>query len=510
MFSILDNIIADKGYYINLDKSKDRKSKVEEQIKKYNIKNLFRFKALTDEHLPFSCTKSHLGVFKEALNSNLDTIFVAEDDFFIEEFCYQPNLPFKKISFQQSLKKVINDLKNLKWDIILLGCNPKSHLIPLTNNLAEVHNSTGAWAYLINKKAYKYILENLNYMQDRLAIDDYLPYLNKKGFNCLTTIPMLINHAEGLVSTLQPSTPVYYNNWIRGNYNKFLYDTYSKNNFMEKDIIKNLTIVIAGHFTQNYLFYLRYLLYSFPSELKKCKIIINYDYSNDKELNNNKYLISSFFRDIKEASDLNVDINYSYGGLISTIDNVINKINTKYFLFLEHDWVFLDKKSINFKDLLIAFENYNFINAVWFNKDDNQLRGFEIETDVNGDSTPFQKEDRVKEINLVTTCRWSNNPAIFRTSKFKEWFYTLIINEHIGKTNQGPHNVEETIIPIYRNEIKNSKWIDIRDNWGTFLYGDINEGPYVGHTDASKRYQGANKSQPEINGENYIKNNPLN
>jgi hypothetical protein len=149
------------------------------------------------------------------------------------------------------------------------------------------------------------------------------------------------------------------------------------------------------------------------------------------------------------------------------------------------------------------------VHSVWLSKDDNILRGFEITEDIDGAITPFELESRVSEINLTTTCRWSNNPAVFRASKFKEWFETIIKNEHVGKVNQGPHNVEETMIPHYREQIKKFGWNNIRDNWGTYLYGNIGEGPYVGHTDASKRYQGHNKSAPEINGENYIKNNPL-
>jgi hypothetical protein len=98
---------------------------------------------------------------------------------------------------------------------------------------------------------------------------------------------------------------------------------------------------------------------------------------------------------------------------------------------------------------------------------------------------------------------------MFRTSKFKFWFDNYIKNEYIGKTNQSSHNVEETMIPIYRDIISKNNWYDIRDEWGTYLYGKIGDDAYVGHTDASKRYQGHNKSQPEVNGEIYIKNNPI-
>ena len=65
------------------------------------------------------------------------------------------------------------------------------------------------------------------------------------------------------------------------------------------------------------------------------------------------------------------------------------------------------------------------------------------------------------------------------------------------------------MIQVYRDEIANNKWGDIFDNWGTYLYGNINQGPFVGHTDASKRYQTQNKTMAEENGEYFMINNPL-
>lgn len=508
MFKIKGIKLSDKGYYINLNKSAERRNNVETQIKKYNIEGLYRFEALTDEHHQFSCTKSHLQIFKDSLEEGLDVIFVAEDDFQINDFLYQPNLK-NKLEFNDMIYKISKDMDNVEWDVIMFGCNPKTHMIPVTNTLAKIYKSTGAWAYLIKKRAYKYILENSNYKKDWLAIDDYLPHLNKFGFKTLTTIPSLINHAVGFESTLDPKGLVNYDNWIQGNYRKFIFDRFPNNKFTENKIQKNLTIVITGHFVENFTFYLRYLIHSLPNELKICRFIINYDYDDQTDLNLFKHKIFAFFRDIGGMPDLNVDINFSYGGLISSIQNSIEKIKTNYFLFLEHDWVFLNKNDINFLDLITAFDNNEFVNAVWFSKDDNVMRGFDIETDVTGNVTPFEVDKGVKELKLITTCRWTNNPGIFRLDKYKEWFSKYIKNEYIGEVNQGPHNVEETMISIYRNDIKNSKWVNVKDKWGTYLYGGLGDGPYVGHTDASKRYQGHSKSQPEINGENYIKNNPL-
>lgn len=505
MFSINNINIADSGYYINLDESTERKEHIESLKIKYEITDLNRFTALKDEFRQFSCTKSHLAVFEDALNKDLDSIFVCEDDMNISDFCYLPKNP-EKSNFNDLLPNIIEDLNSVEWDVLLFGCNPKSVLIPVKDTLAIVDKSTGAWAYLIKKRAYKFLLENLNYRRDLLAIDDFLPLLNDFGFTTLTTIPMVMSHSVGFISTLQPNGPVNYTTWINGNYDRFLYDNYDKDFNIDR-IEKYVTVVITGHFTENYLFYLNYLLYSLPKELLKCKFLINYDETGSDDINLERYKLNAYFRDNK--SDLNISFNTSYGGLISSIKNTIHKVRTPYLLFLEHDWVFLNKDSIDFLSLIESFNKHNFINAVWFSKNDNVIRGSDITKDVEDEVTPFYLEERVKEVNLISTVRWSNNPAMFRLSKMKEWYELYIDNGNVGDTNQGQHNVEETMIPIYRKIISENKWDNIKDEWGTYLYGNIEEGPYVGHTDASKRYQGELKGVPEYNGEEYIKNNPI-
>lgn len=506
MFSIDGVILANRGFYINLDSSANRKDHIESLISKYSIVGLERFSALRDELVQSSCTKSHLGVFKQALNEDLEIIFVGEDDFDIQDYCYAPYTN-TSISFNESILKISEDLKNVEWDVLSFGCNPKSYLIPVTENLAKNYYSTGAWAYLIKKRAYKYILESSNYYRDHIAIDDYLPLLSKKGFTTLTTIPLTINHAIGFESTLQPRGAVNYDVWIQGNYDEFLYGNYKEKSFNSMSLEKQVTVVIAGHYVENYLFYLKYLLHSLPDELLKCRFIIHYDEGHDHDSSTQKVKLNAFFRDYHRS--INVTLSYGYGGLISSLESVIEQVTTPYLIFLEHDWVFLKKDNIDFLNLMKAFNNHDFINAVWFSKDDNTMRSFEITRDISGIATPFGREDRVSEVNLVTTCRWSNNPAMFRLSKLKEWYYSTIKNEYVGVVHQAQQNIEETMIPHYRDIVGKSKWLDIRDNWGTFLYGSLNEGPYVGHTDASKRYQGTSKSGPEYNGEEYIKHNPL-
>ena len=221
MFSILDKEFAEQGFFINLDRSTERLGHINKLIDKYNIKNLRRFSALEDSLKVYSCTKSHLEIFKFAKFKNLKTIFVGEDDLDIKDTCYFPK---GNLEFTKSLDLVFEDLKTVEWDVVLFGCNPKEELKRVTDNLYSVTKSTGSWAYLIKSKAYNYILENSDYRKDYIAIDDWLCQLSSKGFKVLTTIPMLINHAAGFESTMQPNGPVNYDVWIKGNYHNFVYE----------------------------------------------------------------------------------------------------------------------------------------------------------------------------------------------------------------------------------------------------------------------------------------------
>jgi hypothetical protein len=514
MFSILNKTLADAGFYINLDISTERKEFVDKQIKHFNIQGLKRFTAITDDLRQSSCTKSHRAIFENALSNQYNSIFVAEDDFQIyNKPKYYNNFHIDLYDFLTEHNEfIIND----NYDILLFGCNPKKNIIPINSGFGINQNSTGAWSYIIRYRAMRYILENYNYNRDYQAIDDILPALNGHGFKTLVTIPMLIGHRDGIVSTLQPHVgETSYSTWIEGNWDKHLYETINQNNnintigdissslLSDFELEKKLTVVIVGHCVDNWLFYLRYLLKSLPKYLYKCRFIISYDSASLDD----QFHIHRYFRDIK--SQISPYISFVNHGLISSLKNILNKVQTDYFLFLEHDWVFLDRHSIDYGHLLQAFDKYDFINAVWFNKDDNNLKAFDICDDINGSMTPFMRDLRIEEIPLITTCRWSNNPAIFRASKMKEWFNEKINNEYVNIIHQECHNIEEAMIPLYKKEILNYGWNKIKNNWGTFLYGDIGDGPYVGHTDASKRYHAQNKSQPEINGEQFIKNNPL-
>lgn len=288
MFTIYDYKLADIGYFINLDKSTDRLENVNHQIRHFRINGLERFSALTNQHIPqSSATDSHLAVFDSCLKSNIDTVAVFEDDFqFSDELMFMPGY---SIDFYTYLSSIYDELINSDWDIFFLGFNPRKKCIPVSKNIARVFKSTGAWAYLIKKRAYTHILETTNYSRDRLAIDDLLPMVTYKNFNCYASIVPLCNHGINFISTLQPSLgPINYSDWILGNYHKNLWNSVITRQSTAIEILDNIyfqsdiarsSIIRINNFDGN-IKKLETFEYT-HQEYRQCLLELNGAYNND-------------------------------------------------------------------------------------------------------------------------------------------------------------------------------------------------------------------------------------
>ena len=218
MFSILNNNIAEAGFYINLDSSEDRKNNVNSQIEKFNIQNLNRFPAITSPHTQSSATLSHRAIFELAQIKQYKTICVFEDDFQLYDSLFIGH-ETNSIKTEEYLPILAEHLNEIEWDIVFLGFNGRHPCIPVSKHLSRNFKSTGAWGYIIKERAYSYILEKFDYNRDRLAIDDLLPVMNYHGFKALATNTQIAHHGIGFISTLQPSLgPINYSEWILGNY----------------------------------------------------------------------------------------------------------------------------------------------------------------------------------------------------------------------------------------------------------------------------------------------------
>ena len=141
-------------YYINLEKRKDRKKHIEEQLKKidYPKNKINRIDAINNKDGLTGCGLSHIKALKEGLNQNDEYIIILEDDF---EWIHNK---------EKTLDILKNAVNNKDWNVILLSCNGNSK--KYNKYLNKVIDCQTASGYII-KKSYIPILlklwkENIN------------------------------------------------------------------------------------------------------------------------------------------------------------------------------------------------------------------------------------------------------------------------------------------------------------------------------------------------------------
>lgn len=295
--NILGRKIADAGYYINLDSSTDRKENVEKQIIDFQIENLTRLSALTDEARQSSATKSHRKVFELCKENKIESVVVLEDDFQLYQDVSLGSTQFSK-PLGEYLDELLIEIENVDWDVILLGFNGRRIAIPMSKNLSRVFSCTGGWGYIIKRDAYNFILDNFDYGRDRQAIDDILPKLSYHGFDVLATNIQVVHHGVGFESTLDPKGPVNYTEWINGNYynsiwrhiknlpsfDRGLEDLYNNSKFSRENIIVLKNYPRDASVIENFIKSNELYLTSF--------VFLNYDEVTDEEMRNLNYHFS--------------------------------------------------------------------------------------------------------------------------------------------------------------------------------------------------------------------------
>ena len=159
-------------YWINLERSKYRRAKMEAQLNKYNIKNHKRIEAVDGNKLDFSkykdncnditvyelaCTLSHIKAIKTAHNDNVDYALIMEDD------CNFEYVQYQKYSINELIDQM--NTKNSNWNILQLctsGRIDQNIRIRDNPNLIEKFNKNCTIAYLISKKGIESLLQCTN------------------------------------------------------------------------------------------------------------------------------------------------------------------------------------------------------------------------------------------------------------------------------------------------------------------------------------------------------------
>jgi GR25 family glycosyltransferase involved in LPS biosynthesis len=157
-------------YWINLERCKDRREKIESIFQKYDLNNK-RIDAIDGNLLDIkemkkiykinkkmknnsvACALSHLQAIQEAYNNNLEKVIIMEDD------CNFDYLDKKN----KNLDDLIKDKDD--WEVIQLGITTGSKVGRIICESKEILMKKfcwGAFAYLINRNGMKKIIDNFN------------------------------------------------------------------------------------------------------------------------------------------------------------------------------------------------------------------------------------------------------------------------------------------------------------------------------------------------------------
>ncbi|QWE00710.1 glycosyltransferase family 25 protein [Polynucleobacter sp. JS-Mosq-20-D10] len=218
--SIMENILPIQIFVISLERSVDRRKRVEEQLNKTNIQWNFldavdgyalpqmpssyqklKVKRLQGYELTpgeIGCFLSHIKAWELCLKNNMTTL-VFEDDFLVGE----------------NLEVVIEDLLSIAdhWSLVRLsGIYETKHQIlinrpsyGLVKNLGE---PCGTAAYMIQPAAAKILLQSAADIYE--PVDHFLEHYSKHGLHCLAAKPYPIGlaHTKSTITDRPGRLPV--------------------------------------------------------------------------------------------------------------------------------------------------------------------------------------------------------------------------------------------------------------------------------------------------------------
>jgi GR25 family glycosyltransferase involved in LPS biosynthesis len=142
----------DHVFYINLERRKDRRTHIEDQLQMYGVTEFERFNAFDRPGQGIvGCGYSHLAVLKMARERKYQNVLIFEDDF---RFVVSPE-DFKKqitLFFESSLSQ--------KYDVCMVGYNLREHAecpeFPFVHRVQYAQTASG---YIVNARYYDALIE---------------------------------------------------------------------------------------------------------------------------------------------------------------------------------------------------------------------------------------------------------------------------------------------------------------------------------------------------------------
>lgn len=206
--------IADKGFVINLPYRMDRKYHTELLLKDLGFDGYEYISGVIfdeEEWKVYGCTQTYLNIFEIALNENLDSVVIFEDDIKV--------MNGTEISHFDSVFDKWEKFSN-HYDFIALGSRPieGSKIYREDENFGRVTNTLCTQAFFYKRNFFEYFYETMkNYKNSsdpyyRVVVDEFfsdccsheiLCKKENKLFNVGITIPMLFTQRDGYSDNLK-------------------------------------------------------------------------------------------------------------------------------------------------------------------------------------------------------------------------------------------------------------------------------------------------------------------
>jgi len=200
--------------------------------------------------------------------------------------------------------------------------------------------------------------------------------------------------------------------------------------------------------------------------IKDCKLLV---YCDSKDSN----ISREYLKNLNTLEHVEIVDNPS-SGLRVNYQSAIEKCETEYFFFCEHDWIFL--RPVELEKIIDCMENNPGVNYIKFNCRDNctpDLRPFPAVPW----ETYIEEEDQIKECSLMRTNSITTHPHIIRRNKFVNDWLPFI---------QGP-SIEVSLYSTYKRELEQNGFRETQKKWGVFNYGSKNDKQIIDHLDGNKK-----------------------
>jgi glycosyl transferase family 25 len=134
--------------YINLDSRPDRNEHILKELKKIEVTEPERFKAIKLDNGALGCSMSHLKCVEQAKQKDYDYLFICEDDV---EFL-DPEL------FLTQLQKFLDS--NIDWDVVLIAGNNMLPYMQVNDICIKIYNCQTTTGYIVRKHYYDKLIKN--------------------------------------------------------------------------------------------------------------------------------------------------------------------------------------------------------------------------------------------------------------------------------------------------------------------------------------------------------------